>query len=43
LHQLLLGFVKDLVPWLLLYLKDRNVNDQFDNSFTLVPRYPGLP
>jgi hypothetical protein len=26
--------------WLLKYLKGRNFNDQFDNRFTLVPRYP---
>jgi hypothetical protein len=42
LHQLLLGLVKDLLHWLLNYLKARNVKDQFDNRFTSVPRYPGL-
>jgi len=41
LHQLLLGSVKDLLHWLLKYLKARNVKDQFDNRFTSVPRYPG--
>jgi len=42
LHQLLLGLVKDLLHWLLKYLKARNVKDQFDNQFTSVPQYPGL-
>jgi len=42
LHQLLLGLVKDLLHWLLKYLKARNVKDQFDNPLTSVPRYPGL-
>jgi len=42
LHQLLLGLVKDLLHWLLQYLKARNLKDQFDNRFTSVPRYPGL-
>jgi len=42
LHQLLLGLVKDLLHWLLKYLKARNVKDQFGNRCTLVPRYPGL-
>jgi len=42
LHQLLLGLVKDLMHWLLEYLKVRLVKDQFDNRFTSVPRYPGL-
>jgi hypothetical protein len=37
-----LGLVKDLLHWLLKYLKARNVKDQFDNRFTSVPRYPGL-
>jgi len=37
LHQLLLGLVKDLLHWLLKYLKARNVKDQFDNRFTSVP------
>ena len=41
-HQLLLGLVKDLLHWLLKYLKARNVKAQFDNRFTLVPRYPGF-
>jgi len=41
-HQLLLGLVKDLLHWLLKYLKARHVKDQFDNRFTSVPRYPGL-
>jgi len=31
LHQLLLGLVKDLLHWLLKYLKARIVKDQFDN------------
>jgi len=39
LHQPLLGLVKDLLHWLLKYLKARNVKDQFDNPFTLVPQY----
>jgi hypothetical protein len=42
LHHLLLGFVKDLLHWLLKYLKARNVNNEFDNRFTLVPQYPAL-
>jgi len=42
LHQLLLGLVKDLLHWLLKYLKARNVKDQFDNRFTSAPRCPGL-
>jgi len=42
LHQLLLGLVKDLLHWLLKYLKGRDVKDQFDNRFTLVPQYPGF-
>jgi hypothetical protein len=42
LHQLLLGLVKDLLHWLLKYLKARNVKDQFDNRLTSVPRYLGL-
>jgi len=42
LHQLLLGLVKDLLHWLLKYLKARQVKDQFDNRFTSVPRYPAL-
>jgi len=42
LHQLLLGLVKDLLHWLLEYLKARNVKNQFDNRFTSVPQYPGL-
>jgi len=42
LHQLLLGLVKDLVHWLLKYLKARNVKNRFDNRFTSVPLYPGL-
>jgi hypothetical protein len=42
LHQLLLGLVKDLLHWLLKYLKARNVKDQFDNRLTSVPRYHGL-
>jgi len=36
-HQLLLGLVKDLLHWLLKYLKARNVKDQFDNRFTSLP------
>jgi hypothetical protein len=31
LHQLLLGLVKDLLHWLLKYLKAGNVKDQFDD------------
>jgi len=42
LHQLPLGLVKDLLHWLLKYLKGRNLKDQFDNRFTSVPQYPGL-
>ena len=42
LHQLLLGIVKDLLHWLLKYLKARNFKDQFDNQFTSVPPYPAL-
>jgi len=42
LHQLLLGLVKDLLHWLLKYLKARNVKDQLDNRFTSGMRYPGL-
>jgi len=42
LHQLLLGSVKDLLHWLLKYLKARNVKDQFDNWFRSVPQYPGI-
>ena len=41
LHPLLLGLVKDLLHWLLKYLKARNIKDQFDHRFTSVPRYPG--
>jgi len=41
LHQLLLGLVKDLLHWLLKYLKTKNVKNQFDNRFTSLPRYPG--
>jgi len=42
LQQLLLGFVRDLLHWLLKDLKARNVKDRFDNRFTLVPKYPSL-
>jgi hypothetical protein len=42
LHQLLLSLVKDLLYWLLKYLKARNVKDQFDNRFTSIPQYSGL-
>jgi len=42
LHQLLLRLVEDLLHWLLKYLKVRQVKDQPDNRFTLVPQYPGL-
>jgi len=31
LHQLLLGLVKDIVHWVLKYLKARQVKDQFNN------------
>jgi len=41
-HQLLLSFVRVLLPWLLRCLKARKVNDQFNNGFTSVPQYPGL-
>jgi hypothetical protein len=41
-HQLLLALVKYLLLWLLKYLKARNVKNQFDNRFTLVPRCPDL-
>jgi len=30
------------LDWLLKYLKARQVKDQFDNRFTLVPQYPSL-
>jgi len=40
LHQLLLGLVKDILHWLLKYLKRRNVKDQLDNRLTSVPQYP---
>jgi hypothetical protein len=42
LHQLLLGLGKDLLHWLVKYRKARQFKEQFDNRFTLVPRYPGL-
>jgi hypothetical protein len=42
LHQLLQCWVKDLLQWLLKYLKARQVKVQFDNQFTSVPWYPGL-
>jgi len=42
LRQLLLGLVKDLLHRLLIYLKGRQVKEQFDNRFTLVPQYPCL-
>jgi hypothetical protein len=42
LHQLLLGLVRNLLHWLLKYLKARNVKDQFDNQSTSEPRYPAL-
>jgi len=42
LHQLLLDLVEDLLHWLLKYLKARNVKNQFDSRFTLVPQYLGL-
>jgi hypothetical protein len=42
LHQLLLGLVKDLLHWLLKYLKARHDKDQFDNRFTSVPQCPSL-
>jgi hypothetical protein len=42
LHHLLLGLVKDLLHWLLKYLKVKNVKDQFDSRFTSLPRNPGL-
>ena len=42
LHELLLGSVKDWLHRLLKYLKDSNVEDQFDSRFTSVPQYPGL-
>jgi len=42
LHLLLMGFVKDLLNWLLKYLKAWNVKNQLDNQFTSVPPYPDL-
>jgi len=42
LHQLLPGLVKDLVNWLVKYLKARNLKYQFNNQFTSVPWYLGL-
>jgi hypothetical protein len=42
LHQLLLGFGKDLLHWLLNYQEARNVKYQYDNRFTSVPQYLGL-
>jgi hypothetical protein len=42
LHQLLLSLVKDLLHWLVKYLKARNVKYQFHNRFTSVPPYPRL-
>jgi len=42
LHQLLLGLVKDLLHWLLKYLKARNVKVQFENLFTSVTHCPNL-
>jgi len=42
LHRLLLGLVKDLLHWLLKYLKARNVKDQFDKQFILAPWSPAL-
>ena len=41
-HQLLLGLVKDLLHWLLKYLRARYVKVQFGNRFTSVPPYRGL-
>ena len=40
LHQLLLGWVKDLMHWLLKYLTRSNVKDLYDNQFTSAPQYP---
>jgi len=37
LHQLLLGKVKNLLHWMLEYLKARDVKNQFGNQFTSVP------
>jgi len=42
LHQLLLGWVNELLHWLLKSLKARNVINRFDNRFRLVPQYQGL-
>jgi len=42
LHQLLLGLLKDILHWLFKYLKARNVKDQFDKWFTLVPWCAGI-
>jgi hypothetical protein len=42
LHQLLLGFGKDLFHWLLQYLNARQIKNQFENRFTLVQQYPGF-
>jgi len=41
LHQLLLSLVKNILRWLFKYLNARNDQDESDNWFRLVPRYPG--
>jgi len=42
LHQLLLRLVNDILNWLLKDLKTRNVKEDFENQFTLVPQYLSL-
>jgi len=42
LHQLPLCLVKDMLYWVLEYLKAKNVKHQFDNRFTSVPQYSGF-
>jgi len=42
LHRLPLGLVKDILHWLLKYLKSRNVKDEFNNWFTSVGWCQGL-
>jgi hypothetical protein len=42
LQQQLLGLAKDLLHWLLKYLKPRDLKDPIANQFTSVPQYSGL-
>jgi len=42
LHQLLLGLVKDLLHWLLKYLKAGDVKNQHDNLFPFAASCPAL-